>query len=143
MLQLWLIIAQVPTSQPVPSNKWENAVIIAGGVLFVASTYFMPRLFVLVRQVAKLQKLIQQLFAQHKVTETNVATTAKAAEEIGKAVNSSPGPNAPPELIEAARQISETPTIPIEAPVVSGPVANPVTPTVPPQPRAFDGSKPE
>jgi hypothetical protein len=139
---LW-IIAQVPTSQPA-ANKWETWVIVAAGVVFVIYTVLLPKLIALVRGLGDLWDAIDKLRRDHDTNKENIAGTAKIAEGIGQAVNTAPGLNVPAESLEALRQIAEAPEIKAPVPASTDPVPNPATPTVPPpQPRAFDGSKPE
>jgi cell division septation protein DedD len=69
----------------------------------------------------------------------NIATNATVSDSIIQAQRASPGPNVPPGVQDAARQVKETPTIPVEAPTETAPVVTVPTPEA--QARAFDASK--
>jgi cell division septation protein DedD len=62
------------------------------------------------------------------VNTQNIATNAAVSGSIIEAQRASPGPNVPTSVEDAARQVKETPTIPIEAPTETAPIVTAPTP---------------
>lgn len=62
------------------------------------------------------------------VNTQNIATNATVSDSIIQAQRASPGPNVPDGVQDAARQVKQTPTIPIEAPTETAPIVTTPTP---------------
>lgn len=124
------------TTQPV---DWTARITLWGAIATAAITVATAVALYALTQFKKIRDAMRDLRTTTETNTQNIATSATSLGAVIKAQQASPGPNTPPEVGEAVRQVAETPTVPIDAPTQTTPVVT--TPTPEAQARAFDGAK--
>jgi hypothetical protein len=124
-----------------PSSSYERWILIAAGVVTLATMYLIPKLVQMVGELKKLKEAVQDLFRKSDTNQQNIQTVAKVSDGVIQAQRQSPGPNVPISATLAVRAISQDPTTAAELPRDVSPVEAPRTPTPEATQRAFDAAE--
>jgi hypothetical protein len=115
-------------AQATQPTDW-NARILLWGVIGAAAIAVLGRLILYALSWFKqIREAVRDLQTTTATNTQNIATNATVSDSIIQAQRASPGPNVPSAVQDAARQVKETPTIPIEAPTETAPIVTTPTP---------------
>jgi cell division septation protein DedD len=118
-----MILAQA--TQPI---DWNARITLWSAIAVAAIAAFAYVARYAIGKYKEIRDDLRDLRGTTNVNTQNIATNATVSDSIIQAQRASPGPNVPSAVQDAARQVKETPTIPIEAPTETAPIVTTPTP---------------